>query len=108
MGRTFGAKRGHYIDGESVERGLDEVFGDFSKDGDTYLVEDFEAFSRIEVSIVQNEGQKDELQVETEADMGRADRAVPAKKALNRFLKIVTGYSPEGRKEKMKRDVEKS
>lgn len=107
MSRTFTAKRGHYIDSESVEEAMDEVFGNFTREGDAYVVEDFEAFRRVTVAILDHDGRKDELRVDTEADIDRVDRAVQAKRALNDFLEKVTGYTPEGRKEAMKREVEK-
>lgn len=108
MSRVFGAKRGHYIERESVEEALEEVFGDYSEEGDDYVVKDFEAFSRVDVSIVEHSGKKNELEVATESDMEKADRAVQAKRALNEFLEEVTGYDPEARKDKMKREVEDS
>lgn len=108
MSRTFSAKRGHYIEEETIKEALEEVFGDYSTEGDGYVVEDFEAFKRVEVSVIDRGSRKDDLSVDTEADMERADRAVQAKRALNDFLERVTGYTPEERKDKMKREAEDS
>lgn len=108
MGRTFSAKRGHYIEKDVVEDALEAVFGDYSQENSTYVVEDFEAFKRVEVKIVEHSGRKNELTVDTEADLDRADRAVQAKRALNEFLEEVTGYTPEGRKKAMEREVKGS
>lgn len=108
MSRVFGAKRGHYINEETVEEGLEEVFGDFSREGSVYVVNDFEAFKRIEVEIVEHPSRKNELRVDTEADMDKADRVPQAKSALNDFLEEATGYGPEGRKKAMEREVKGS
>jgi len=108
MARTFSAKRGHYINEETVEEALEEVFGEYEKEGETYVVKDFEAFKRIETSIIDNGSNKDDLQVETEADMDKADRVPQTKPALNDFLEEATGYTPEGRKEAMEREVKGS
>lgn len=105
-GRVFKAKRGHYIKRDELESSLEEIFGKYEKKGNEYFIENYKAFKKMEVELIENKNKKNKLRVYTEASMDKADEALETKKDLNEFLKEVTGYTAKERMKRMKNDVE--
>ncbi|PTD94322.1 hypothetical protein C9439_03235 [archaeon SCG-AAA382B04] len=105
-GRVFSAKRGNYIEREKIEDSLEDVFGEYQKDGDIYTIKNYKAFEEMKVELIENKNKKNKMRVNTTASMEKADMALETKKDLNEFLEEVTGYTAKERRKRMKNEVE--
>ncbi|OUJ19223.1 hypothetical protein AMET1_0876 [Methanonatronarchaeum thermophilum] len=107
-GKIFEAKRGHYIKKDKVEDGLEEIFGEYTKENDIYVVSDYKAFKTVEIEVLENKNKKNKLRVDTDSDMDKASQALDSKRDLDNFLELVTGYTPKERMKKAKEKAKKS
>ncbi len=105
-GRKFKAKRGHYIKIDDVEKALKEIFGEYERKENCFLIKNYKAFKEMEVEVIKNKNKKNRMRVYTKADMDKANKALETKKDLNKFLKKITGYTAKERVSRMKDEVE--
>ena len=101
----YDIKKGWFknIDGDLLEKMMDEVFGNVSKDGDA-LVSTYGVLDRIEVKILS----KDKLEIVTvnkEGCESDDDAILDSKRRLNDFAFKATGFDAKAR---MKRAQKKA
>ena len=101
----YDIKKGWFknIDGDLLEKMMDEVFGNVSKDGDA-LVSTYGVLDRIEVKVLS----KDKLDIATvnkEGCKSDDDAILDSKRRLNEFAEKATGFDAKAR---MKRAQKKA
>lgn len=100
--RIYKFKRGFKPTTERLEEMIKKHFGDYSKDGDVYIVK----FGAIEELRLWIENKKLLAESKTNPNV-TDDVAMMTIKTYNKFLEELTGYTAKERQKLMKKEVEK-
>jgi hypothetical protein len=88
--RTYTIKKSQKLDSEKLETILKNIFGEYKKSGDKYIVS-YKALSKIEIVLKDNN-----LLVETENNNNKDSYEETIKKYYQ-FLELATGYTAKER-----------
>ncbi len=100
--REYQFKRGFKPNEERLEEAIKKYFGDFRREGDTYIVS-YGAIEELKLKI-----QSKKLIVESKTNPAVSnDVATDTLKTYNRFLEELTGYTARERQKRLKKSIEK-
>ena len=100
--REYPFKRGFKASEERLEEAIKKHFGEFKKEGDTYIV----SFGAIEELRLRIQNKKLLAESKTNPKVS-SDVAANTIKTYNRFLEELTGYTAKERQKLLKKEVEK-
>ncbi|AEA47270.1 DUF5611 family protein [Archaeoglobus veneficus] len=100
--RQYPFKRGFKPTEERLEEAIKKHFGDFKKEGDTYIV----SFGAIEELRLRIENKKLVAESKTNPKAPN-DVAMNTIKTYNKFLEELTGYTAKERQKLLKKEIER-